>query len=217
MQKEPALNAHIPLIIQFALIAAGALAYLLYYAAARGLDTAYNNMFLVYLGLFSSCTFAFILAFTAIDLPSLAASISPHLPRRGLAIFMFVAGLGTAFIWLSDAVSAVLANKAPTALGPHTTVVTYTIDVGIIAPTCLLAGVLLLRRKPMGALLTAILTIMLAQIGVMVIGQTIVQLSAGIRFSPGELIGKVATWIIMGSLAVWLTVAFLRNVAEPAR
>jgi len=32
---------------------------------------------------------------------------------------------------------------------------------------------------------------------------------AGIRFSPGELVGKVATRIIMGS------VAFLCNVTEP--
>lgn len=197
------------------LLLAGVLAYLLYYAAALGLGVAYNNLFLVYIALFSASFFAFVLAFAAIDLEALPARISPRLPRRGMAVFMFVAGLGTAFIWLSDAVSALIAGRPPAALGPYTTVVTYTIDVGIIAPAALLAGIMLLRRAPPGYLLTAILTIMLAQIGVMVIAQTIMQLSAGVQLSPGELVGKVATWLIMGGIAIWLSAIFLRNVREP--
>jgi hypothetical protein len=35
------------------------------------------------------------------------------------------------------------------------------------------------------------------------------QLHLGVELSPGELVGKVATWIIMGGIAVWLSVAFL--------
>jgi hypothetical protein len=190
------------------------LAYLLYYAAARGLGTAYNSLFLVYIALFSTSFFSFVLAFTAINLQTLPTHISPRLPRVGMAIFMFVAGLGTAFIWLSDAVNALTTNQIPAALGPDTTVVTYTIDVGIIAPTALLAGILLLRRAPLGYLLTAILTTMLAEIGIMVIWQTIMQVNAGIQFSTGELIGKVGSWIIMGGFAVWLTILFLRNVSN---
>jgi hypothetical protein len=132
-----------------------------------------------------------------------------------MAVFMFVAGLGTAFIWLSDSVSALIENRAPDALGPHTTVVTYTLDVGIIVPAALLAGILLLRRAPLGYLLSGVLTLMLALVGVMVIGQTVLQVSAGIQFSPGELIGKVVSWIILGGIAVWLSIAFLRSLAEP--
>ncbi len=96
---------------------------------------------------------------------SLPGSISPRLPRREMAIFMFVVGLGTAFIWLSDVVSALIAGQAPQALGPYTTAVTYMLDIGIITPAVLLSGALLLRRQPLGYLLTATLTILLAQIG----------------------------------------------------
>jgi hypothetical protein len=194
---------------------AGTLAYLLYYGASRGLATAYNNLFLVYIALFSASFFAFALALTAIDLEALPTRVSPRLPRGGMAVSMFVAGLGTAFIWLSDAVSALIENRAPDALGPHTTVVTYTLDVGIIVPAALLAGILLLRRAPLGYLLSGVLTLMLALVGVMVIGQTVLQVSAGIQFSPGELIGKVVSWIILGGIAVWLSIAFLRSLAEP--
>jgi hypothetical protein len=192
------------------------LAYFLYYGASLGLATAYNPLFLVYLGLFSASFFAFVLAFSAVDLAGLPARISERLPRRGMAIFVFVAGLGTAFIWLSDALNALVANQAPNTLGPYTTMVTYTLDVGIIAPAALLASILLLRRRPLGYLLAGILTIMLALVGVMVIAQTVMQLNAGIQFSPGELVGKVGSWILLGGVAAWLGLVFLRSLPGAA-
>jgi hypothetical protein len=104
----------------------------------------------------------------------------------------------------------------PEALGVNISLITYTLDVGIIAPAALLAGVLLLRHAPLGYLLTGILTIMLALVGAMVIGQTVMQLNSGVELSPGQLVGKVGTWIIMGGIAVWLSIAFLRNLSNSA-
>jgi len=190
------------------------LAYFLYYGASLGLLVAYNNLYLVYLALFSASFFAFVLALTTFDLPSLPARFSPLLPRRGMAVFMFVVGSGVAFIWLSDVINALTTNGIPTGLGSHTALVTYTLDVGIIAPACFLAGILILRRSSLGYLLTGLLTIMLALIGAMVIGQTVMQLNLGLEFSTGELIGKIGSWIILGGIAVWLTIAFLRNLSD---
>jgi hypothetical protein len=190
------------------------LAYYLYYAASLGLVVAYNNLYLVYPALFSASFFAFVLALMAIDLPSLPARFSTRLPLRGMAIFMFVVGVGVAFIWLSDVLNALTTNGVPEALGSHIALVTYTLDVGIIAPACLVAGILLLRRASLGYLLTGVLTILLALVGAMVIGQTVMQLNLGLQFSTGQLIGKVGTWIIMGGIAVWLTIAFLRNLSD---
>lgn len=193
---------------------AGALAYYLYYSASLGFIVAYNNLYLVYLALFSASFFAFILSLTMFDLPNLPASISARLPRRGLAIFMFVAGGGTAFIWLSDVINALTTGGVPEALGVNVSLITYSIDVGIIAPATLLAGVQLLRRAPLGYLLTGILTILLALIGAMVIGQTIMQLNVGVELSPGQMVGKVGTWVIMGGIALWLSIAFLRKLSN---
>jgi hypothetical protein len=195
---------------------ASVLAYYLYYGASLGLVVAYNNLYLVYLVLFSASFFAFILALTAFDLSSLPARFLPRLPRRGMAIFMFVVGIGVAFIWLSDVINALTTNGVPDALGSHTALITYTLDVGIITPGCLLAGTLLLRRASLGYLLTGLLTIMLALVGAMVIGQTVMQLNLGLQFSTGELIGKVGSWILLGGIAVWLSIAFLRNLSDSA-
>lgn len=193
---------------------ASVLAYYLYYGASLGLVVAYNNLYLVYLALFSASFFAFVFALTAIDLSSLPSRFSSRLPHRGMAIFMFIVGIGVAFIWLSDVISALTTNGVPEALGSHVALVTYTLDVGIIAPACILAGMLLLRRSPLGYLLSGILTMLLALVGAMVIGQTVMQLNLGLQFSPGQLIGMVATWIILGGIAVWFAVAFLRNLSD---
>ncbi len=191
---------------------ASALAYFFYYGASLGLVVAYNNLYLVYLALFSASFFAFILSLTMFDLPALSASIAPRLPAREMAIFMFVVGIGMAFIWLSDVIHALNNGGAPEALGVNISLITYTLDVGIIAPSALLAGFLLLRRAPLGILLTGVLTMMLTLIGAMVIGQTVMQLNIGVELSPGQMIGKVATWVVMGGIAVWFSIAFLRNL-----
>jgi hypothetical protein len=81
----------------------------------------------------------------------------------------------------------------------------------------LLSGILLLRRAPLGYLLTGVLTILLVLIGLMVIGQTVMQLSLEVELSPGQMIGMVGSWIILGGIAVWLSIAFLRNLSNPAK
>lgn len=200
--------------IRGGLTLSGVLAYFLYYGASLALDKAYNSLFLVYIALFSSCFYAFVIAFTAIDLGELSSRISEHLPVRGMAVFMFIVGVGLAFIWLSDVVAALLNDGIPAGLGSSTTIVTYTIDVGIIAVACILAGVQLLRREPIGYLLSAILNIMLIQIGAMVIGQSIMELAAGVQLTPGELIGKSASFVVMAGVAIWLTSILFKNISE---
>jgi len=193
---------------------ASALGYILYYAASLGFVVAYNELYLVYLALFSASFFAFVMSLTMFDLPTLLSHFSPRLPRVGMAIFMFIVGIGTGFIWLSDVVNALLTDGVPQALGVNIALITYTFDVGIIAPAALLAGFQLLKRAPLGYLLTGVLNILLAFVGAMVIGQTVMQLSIGVELSPGQLIGVVSTWIIMGGIAVWLSIAFLRNLSN---
>jgi len=193
------------------------LGYFLYYGASLGLVVAYNNLYLVYLALFSLSFFAFITSMTLFDMQNLPARFSARLPRQGMAIFMFIVGIGMGLIWLSDVINALSTDGAPQALGANISLITYTLDIGIIAPGALLAGFLLLRRAPLGYLLTGLLTMMLAQIGAMVIGQTAMQLKIGVELSPGQIIGMVATWIVMGGIAVLLSVTFLRNLSNSAK
>lgn len=193
----------------------GALSFFLYNGASLALSAAFNSLFLVYTALFSASFFAFVYAMTAVPPSFLAAHLSPKVPRRGMAIFLIIAGLGVLFIWLSEIIGPLLQGEIPAeALGPYTTMVTHALDMAMIAPATMVTAVYLLRREAIGYLLAAPLLILCTLIGMVVIAQTIFQTLAGITFPIGVYIGMVGSWVIMGACAIWLTAAFFRSVEE---
>ncbi len=196
------------------LLLAGVLSYFFYNATTMAFSVAYNNLVFVYIAAFSASLFAFVLACTAVDLPALPAHALSRMPRRGIAAFLCFAGIATAFIWLSDMVPAMQLGRVPAVLASYTTVFTYAFDLAVITPCAVLAGVLLLQRKPLGYLMAPVVMILCTLVGVAVIGQTIFQLRAGIIFSTGQFIGLIGSWVAMGAIAVGLTFQFFRNLSE---
>lgn len=93
---------------------------------------------------------------------------------------------------------------------------TYLLDPGLIAPSAFMASYLLFRSRPLGYLLATILMILNALVGVMVIGQTVMQTQAGISLSPGQLIAYVGSLTVMGLFALGLLWKFFGSIAEPA-
>lgn len=191
----------------------GMLVVFLYNFASMAFGAAYNNMFLAYLAGFSTSLFAFILAFTSINVETLAARISPKLPRRGMAIFIALAGT-TVFVWLIEIIGSLIAGHAPESLASYTTDVTAVLDVGIIAPLAFLTSVLLVRRLPLGLLLAPVLLILNATIGVIVVSQTVAQALAGITLSIGQYIGFVGSFVVISLIALWFTIRFFRNITN---
>lgn len=194
------------------LMLAAMLTPFLYNGTSMAFGAAYNSIFLVYIALFSTSLFAFVLACTSIDLKALQVRAAPQFPHRATAIWMFVAGL-TVFVWLIDIVSGLIEGRVPAGVASYTTDITAVIDVGIIPPTAYLTGILLLRRDARGYLLAPLLLCLNACIGLIVIGQTVMQTLAGITLAIGQYIGFVGTFVIMGFLAVWLLVRIFRSIS----
>jgi hypothetical protein len=192
----------------------GILLYFLYVGVTYTFSALFNSLFLVYTALFSATLFAVILALTTFDTQHLASKVTSNMPRRGIAIFMFVIGLGTFMLWLSELIGPLMTGQAPANLGPYTTMFTHGFDSAVITPATVLTGIYLLRRKPLGYLLAAPLLILCTLIGVVVIAQTISQAMAGIVFPIGVYIGMVGSWVVMGAFAVGLAIAYFRNISE---
>ncbi len=199
-------NGHIVLI--------GVLFYFLYNGASMTFSAAFNSLFPFYTALFSASLYAVIVALTTFDSATLARQVMPGFPRRGSAIFCFVAGIGTLFIWWSELIGPLLTGQAPAHLGPYTTMFTHGFDSAVITPAAVIAGILLLQRRPLGYLLAAPVMILCALIGVVVIGQTISQAAAGLIFPAGVYIGMIGSWLVMGAFALGLTRAFFRNLTK---
>ena len=194
------------------LLLTGILGYFLYVYATYSLGVAYNELFLVYVALFSASLFAFILAFNSIDLDALSSQVLDHLPRRGPGIFLIVAGLLTSLIWIEGPVTSLLTGLPPARMNSYTTLVTYALDLAIIVPSCIIGGVMILRRNALGYRIAFPLLVLIIMLVPGIIAQTIHQLSAGVSLSPGEIAGPVSGFLTLGLLAVLIIVAVLRKL-----
>ncbi len=200
--------------IKGAILLSGILAFFLYNAASVALGAAYNPLFLLYILYFSGSLFAFIKALNANSPADLAARFSSHLPRRRLAVFLFLAGCSV-FVWLIEIIGAMARGlPAPLTLGSYSTDTTAVFDLGVIAPSAFLSAVLLLRRQPLAYLLAPVILILNGMIGVVVLAQTAMQLSSGIVLTPTQIAVYVGIFLFMSIFALLLVVSFFRNLDE---
>lgn len=198
------------------LLLTGVLGYFLYNAASETFGYAYNTVFLVYLATFTASLFAFILACTVFDLRALADHFTADLPRRGLAAFLFVLGGSLILVWAGlDILPALLAGQAP-ALNGYTTLPTHALDMGVIAPAAIVAGVLLLRRAPVGYLLTASMLIMGSILGPAVLVLTGAQMLAG-TLTTAETMAFGAPFVVLTVFSLWCTAILFRHFTDSSR
>lgn len=196
------------------LLLAGVLAYFLYNYGSMAFSAAYNNLFLVYVALFSASLFGLILALMSFDVQALPAHFSKSLPRRGIGIFLVVSGAILLLVWLVlSIIPALLQGTAPPEVASYTTFITGVVDIGIVAPALIVAGALLLRRAPGGYLLATTLLVFTVTLGTNLIAAGIAQLLAGV-VTIGQFIGFTVPFAILTLFAIWLTVVLFRACSE---
>ncbi len=84
------------------LLVIGTLVWFLYAGVSLAFGTAYNELFIVYVALFSTSLFAVVLAFRTVDTDVLADVFSDDMPRRVPGWFM----LGSGIVTLGDLAAA---------------------------------------------------------------------------------------------------------------
>jgi hypothetical protein len=196
------------------LLLTGALAYFLYNYGSMAIGAAYNSLFLAYVAIFSASLFGLVLALTSFDIQGLPAHFSKHLPRRGIGVFLVVSGGILLLVWLVlSIVPALLQGKAPAEMASYTTFITGVVDMGIVAPTLIVAGVLLLRRAPIGYLLASMMLVFTVTLGPSLAAGGIAQLLTGVM-SIGQFLGGTVPFVILTLIAFWLTIVLFHDFKE---
>lgn len=169
------------------LLLTGTLGYFLYTYMSMAFLTAYNQLFLVYVLLFSLSLFAFILSMLSFDLADLPQHFAATLPRRSIAGLLFASGAFLLLAWLGRIVPPLLQGQIP-ALENTTTLVIQAMDLGLITPLCILAGILLLRQSAWGYLLASVAVMKMLTLGTAVSIMALNMLRVGVPASPVELL-----------------------------
>jgi hypothetical protein len=192
----------------------GMLGYFLYLYSSMALGAAYNPLFLLYTAIFSTSLFGFILAFNQASLRLGAWDKLSGLPGKGVAIFMFLAGAVTLFVWGAPIVGALVEGVPPDRMDSYTTMVTYALDLALITPATIVCGVMVLQDNAVGYVLAAPLLILIILLAPQILISTIFQRSAGVPFTPAEMAGPVAGFMVLGVVALWLFTAILRRLPK---
>ncbi len=192
------------------LLLAGTLAYFLYTYTSFAFGAAYNVLFLAYVALYSLSLFAFILALMTIDIPTLPERISPRLPRRTIAVFLYIVGGFLLMAWSGRIVPALLADQPPYGLESYTTLIIQALDLGLIMPAAFLSGTLLWKQRPWGYLLASVVLVKGVTLLLAVSAMAFNMILAGVQVSIGEVIMFPALALV----GIGMTIALLKNVSE---
>jgi hypothetical protein len=166
------------------LLMTGTLGFFLYTYMSMSFATAFNSLFLVYVALFSLSLFAFILAMMTFDLSTLPAQFSERLPRRSIAGLLIAAGVFLLLAWVGGRILSPLLQGTVAPLENLTTMVIQVMDLGLILPLAVLAGILILKRSSWGYLLGSVAVMKMLTMGFAVTGMGINMALNGVPESP---------------------------------
>lgn len=178
----------------------GVIAYLSYNAVMFVFATPFNQLFLLYVAMFSLCFWSATTILHQVDVEALRASFSPRLPVRGLAAYALVIVVLNALVWLRNVVPSVLSSAPPswldgTGLGTHPV---YVLDLAFWLPLMAVAAVWLWRRRPWGYLLVgSILTMWVIESVGVAVDQWM-----GSAADPASTVASAAMTPVFGVLAL---------------
>ncbi len=166
------------------LLLTGTLGYFLYTYISYVFLWMYNPMFIVYVMLMSASFFAFTLLMMSFDIINLSSAFNKKLPVKFLGGFQIFFAAALWLLWMGKIIPTITSGTVPVGLEHYTTLVIQGLDLGFIVPIALLSGVLLIKRKPLGYLLSSVIIMkgftMGAALTAMIISQYIAGVSMGI-------------------------------------
>lgn len=192
-----------------------AVGWAVYLGMIDAFSLQFNALFPAYIAILGLATFALILGLGSVDPRPVARSFGAETPTGWVGGYLVAAAALTALLWLSDIVPAMVTGKPPSAISGRGIPVepTHVIDLGILLPASILAGILLFRRHQWGYLLSGICLALLVPLLATVNLAPIVQRAAGQPVA----VGPVAVYALMLVLNLWFTWRYLKSIHAPAR
>ncbi|WP_202709944.1 hypothetical protein [Sporosalibacterium faouarense] len=192
------------------LLLTGTLGYFLYTYISYVFLWMYNPLFLVYVILMSTSFFAFTLSMISFDFKNISTYFSEKLPVKfigGVQIFLAIMLI---FMWLGRIVPSVIDKTTPPGLEHYTTLVIQGMDLGFIVPIAFISGVLIIKRKIFGYLLSSVIIMKGFTMGAAITAMIVGQYLAGVEMS----IVEVIIFPIISLVIAYSLVLILKNIDE---
>lgn len=187
----------------------GTVGFFLYTYMSVSVLAAFNALFPIYVVLFGTSLYAFVLLMLSFDLEKIKQSIGEGFPRRSTAAFLFVLAAFLLIAWAGRIAPPLLSGDVPL-LENTPTMVIQAMDLALIVPLAVIAGLSLLRREALGYLLSAVVLMKAVTLGLAVSAMAVNMMRQGVA----ESLAITIPFMTITLLAIWLAIAFLRNVNQ---
>jgi hypothetical protein len=138
----------------------GSLAYFTYTYLEFAVSPPFTLLYLLYVTAFACAVSALVMGVASVDVAELRETFRSRVPRRRIAAFSLVLAGLLAVAWLKDIASRTLAGGFGWPVGTDAVGhVVHALDLGLQVPLGIAAGVLLLRRRPAGDLVAAMMLV----------------------------------------------------------
>lgn len=192
------------------LLLIGTLGYFLYTYVSYVFLWMYNPMFIVYVIVMSASFFAFILSMMSVDINKLSLAFNKKLPVKFLGGFQIFFATALSLLWMGKIMPTITNGTIPLGLDHYTTLVIQGLDLGFIVPIAFLSGVLLIKRKPLGYLVSSVIIMKGFTMGAALTAMIIGQYLAGVAMSIIEII----MFPIFSLIIFYCMVLLLKNIDD---
>lgn len=195
--------------LRLRLLLCGVTGYFLYSFISYVFLWNLNPLFLIYVAIMSLSFFSFLLQMKSLSPEEVKGAFSEKTPVRFFGFFQIILAAIILLMWLK-LIMPVFTGGTPEMLEHYTTLVIQGMDLGFVAPLAFLSGLWILRRKPWGYLLTAIVMIKGASMFLAIFAMIVNMYRYG---TPGDpvtaavftlftLFGLGAVWVLFRNLKV---------------
>ena len=191
----------------------GAMGFLAYDYGMYALGVRWQPLFLAYLALFGLSLYALIVGFSRTDPGLINPGADARIPRKRVAAYLLGVALVVGAVWLRDEIPATLRGGPPPSVLEFETPtnIVHVFDLGIVLPAMVVAAVMLLRRRPWGLVLSGVLLVKAATIGLWVL--VMMWFMAGAGFSvPLPQLALFALLTALSAALSWLLLSAIPPV-----
>lgn len=137
------------------LVWTGTLLYLIYDFIFYTFAVHFNALFLVYCAVLGLSFYALAWSLSSLPVDRIQRAYSAGAPATSSAILLLAVAAAAAAMWLRDIIPALLAGRAPQSVAEAglLTHPAHVLDLSLLLPAFAIAGVLLLRGRPLGFVL----------------------------------------------------------------
>jgi hypothetical protein len=188
------------------LIWIGLLGYIWYTYTGASFSYGFNQLFLIYVALFSLSSAALIAGLSSIDVMAIQRAFDASTPRRAVIVFLLLMAAMLSLLWLSQIIPFFTRGQLPEMIlrAKTPTVFVYVLDLGFVVPLALLSACWLKCDYAWGYALASIVLVKSATMGIALVSMTWFAWRAGLPLH----VEMTAAWILLAAagtaMSIWL-------------